>query len=383
MATIKVEVDGGVSNVLKFQKAISDKLFFAPATLYVVFTFLRFFVTDNNLYFSVTFFLVLYGFMLALFSLLRLPSLAFIFLFFMVVSSFLAMIFGENNVLESFVFLVSNFGFATAFLFSYEKSKKFSFVVLGFLIWFSAYALAGLEAEKFFRVSRNFISIFLLLILSIYYIFCWRDNRKPTLFIPFIIFVLSVWAGGRSGIAVSFFVFASSLFFIEKRNSKKLLIILMGLSSLVCLMLFFESIISLDLAFERFSRLGLDSVRWDINRVYYNEAFNNIKNLMFGVPLEEINLISSLGSNPHNSFIALHLNYGLLGFVFVITLLLITIVFLFYNKLWIVIIVFVACISRSFFDISAFYGPLDPIVYSIFFIFIYFKFFEERNSRHR
>jgi len=379
---MKAEVGSGISNTLKFQKAVSDKLFFAPATLYVVFTFFRFFVTDNALYALFTSLIVFYGFLLALFSLLRLPSLAFIFLFVMGSSSLLAMIFGENRALESFVFLISNFGFSAAFLFSSEKSKMFLFVVLAFLMWFLVYAFAGLEAENFFRVSKNFISIFLVLILSVYYIFCWRDGSKPMLFVSFIILLLSIWAGGRSGIAVSLFVFVFSLLFIEKRKVKKILILLMGLSGLVYLIFSFESGLFFDLVFDRFSRLGLDSVRWDINFLYYNEVFANIKNLMFGVSLQKINLVSSLGLNPHNSFIALHVNYGVLGFVFVLTLLLITTAFLVFSKLWVVLTVFFACIFRSFFDISAFYGPLDPVIYSIFFIVVFFEFFEEKRSRH-
>lgn len=277
-----------------------------------------------------------------------------------------AAMFGENHHVFSVVMFLSNVGYASALIVRSINPKLVEIICLIVCLFFLLCAWFGFSPGSIFVVSRNFISIFMLLVVSFYYISCWQYGINPKLYISFLALIVALWAIGRAGIAVLLGVFLFTYFFLPRKGMKvRIIVVLLVLVVLAFFSSYFEKIESFDVllvGIDRFDRLGLESAREYINSSYLSVVLEGVKSFLFGARLNGIEEIVEVGGNPHNSFINLHVNAGIFGGSLLIAAIAYSFKKIIFTSNLILFIVLFACLLRSFFDISAFYGPLDVVI---------------------
>lgn len=189
-----------------------------------------------------------------------------------------------------------------------------------------------------------------------------------------LVFIISVFSIGRGGIlASSFFLVGTCIILLTRRRGKstwekikKVLIIILMSSVIVGL------VVSPDyynLLFSRFvERQSIDILNEPrmimINQ--YMQSLNYFEQIVFGFDRNLCSMIYAYGGNPHNSFILVHSNYGLIGLLFVILLFLRGI----FNGLkrgkYLFSILLITIIIRSFADSFFGNGFADVIIYALF-----------------
>jgi hypothetical protein len=344
-------------------------VFSVAIPLYVFLNFSRFYYENIYLTQALTLLLVAAG--LALFFIILLKyysnTLYSFASFFLMLSVIGVSLVGQNDTSKALLLFFANLGFASV-LVKYPISPKISRnIFIGFSLVFLALILSGKKAEDIFLVSRNYVSIFFLLLVSIHYFACWRYDTKPSLLYSIVGLLFSVLSIGRAGIVVFAVLFFLTFIFVEEKKAKIILIVTISVSAIFLFLKdheveLFGSFELIYTGFERFERLGTESARHSINASYLTSAFKNVENFIFGVPLSSLDSVQAVGGNPHNSFINLHVNFGIFGLMVLLISIIIAAGKLFISKSWLVLIVFSACLVRAFFDVAAFYGPLDIIV---------------------
>ena len=173
----------------------------------------------------------------------------------------------------------------------------------------------------FVNSSENYISVHLILGISVYYLGLFHSGRKLMLFDlfpPLLCFFLSIWGNGRGGILSSTLLFIFIVFsFIHQHRDKGVALFVIRffvVASVLILVLKWDAIMSSFLGLGNMDK-GMESAREFIWLAYFEEIQNSTWYLLNGVPLENIPIISDYNNNTHNSFIQFHANNGLLVFV--------------------------------------------------------------------
>lgn len=177
--------------------------------------------------------------------------------------------------------------------------------------------------------SNNYVSVLLIISVSLYYISI--ENNGIALKIrnitpAFLTFLLCVIAKGRGGILAGALLLAGivTVYLMQKENSKghKILIILAGISLLLSIYLFSDFNIK-----EWFFSLGnwKDKGAYSSDRIkiwtsYIRNCIDSPYNLFFGAPKKDIVAMAKYGGNPHNSFIQLHANTGIITLIYALVL---------------------------------------------------------------
>jgi len=239
--------------------------------------------------------------------------------------------------------------------------------------------LAGVSAESVLgKTSYNGISMVMLTACISLYIILGMEKKKIDLKPAFVNVVISIWGIGRSGIIASFILFLG-LFLVRYRAKPKYSIIL--IISLIIYYLYFDDLLGLAMdysffqnAANRFLTAGIImdlevSPRWALLANYFNNL--DISRVIFGVNVEtdpfptEINHLF----NYHNSFIALHLQTGIMGLITMA--LMIIALFKFYRTNKVYFFLLLALILRGMTDTVFFFNRFDFIPF--FFIFYFLK----------
>ncbi len=211
----------------------------------------------------------------------------------------------------------------------------------------------------FLTSSRNYISILLILAVSLYYIAVQNTDRTIKLidlFPALICFFLSIWATGRGGILSSFILFSLlTLYYIKnyvKQNLKRY-----GFLILIILCILIYLIINDINPLEKFMDLGKWSSKGSDNTAreliwssYFEKLGENIIYIFTGAPLDQIPIIHAYGNNLHNSFLQLHANNGLIMFILFFVLLIKTLIYLMRNKKTLMVIVILTILARGMTD---------------------------------
>ena len=350
---------------------VSEDFILKPALpIFVLLIFFRFLVESRAVSICLSAVFIVYGVFLLFYTLpdFKKRSLAIYYLSTLVVLGVLQVLVGGNYLYQGIPQFVAYAGYASSMV-NYKMNPRF------FEIHFYMYAsvfiflmIRGVNPEDVFSVSRNMISVFVLMTLSVYYISCHQNRLCPSLFVPLLGFVIALWGVGRSGIGSLLIIFLATVTFSGKFFLKKISVLFIMIISFF----FIFNLVELDLSsflvgIERFERLGVDDIRGEINRAYISDAFASVYSLFFGVPLNSIKEIIEMNGNPHSSYIWLHVNFGLIGFLITILVVFFTIINLLLSKFYILLSIFIVVLFRSAFDITAFYGPLDVII--LYFIF--------------
>lgn len=298
--------------------------------------------------------------------LLRKNSLPLIIFVATVCSSLFISIFSPNYRFEDVILIFSYVGLGILPLqinLSHRLFNLFAYLILGYFI---SCIIAGIDPNEIFDVSRNFISVLLLIGLSYHVIACAQNEKKPSLLIFIMSLIIAIWATGRGGIIVFSILLLSYPFIIKTKTYLKLIILFFIVSLVVYGFYNFYDLL-FEFGFGRFDDMGLDGDRPLMNAEYISKSFDNIYNFIFGSNLSQIPSIFEVDNNPHNSFIRLHVYYGIIGFFAMIVALSVSVFKLFKNKNYILLLVFLMILFRSFLDSIAFHGPMDPLIYFIVF----------------
>ena len=194
----------------------------------------------------------------------------------------------------------------------------------------------------------------------------YQNDKIPSLLLFFASLIIAIWATGRGGI-ISFSILL--IFYpIAIKIKKKYKILIITFISLLSIALYYNfSDFLYEFGLGRFDDVGLEGERTVMNAEYLTKTFNSTKYIFFGSPLSDIYSIAEVDNNPHNSFIRLHVYYGIFGFTLMVLLLIYTISKLIKKRNYLFLIFLTALLLRSFVDSIAFHGPLDPLIYFMIF----------------
>lgn len=269
-----------------------------------------------------------------------------------------------------FNYVYSGFIISYILLFSDKGKRYLNFIYILFycaVITIFLILLLGIEAEDVFSGSRNTISQFLVPIGAIFLL----DERLKLgkvsgTILYLMIFISCVMSFGRSGILTSFLLLVSLFFYFERGITyKKLFFPVVSLFALVYfLSMFYVDIINTGY-FDYLKDKGVDDGYRGLMKDEYISSLT-IKNLFFGMDISKLPYISSFNNNPHNTYIFLHSNLGLLFLFFM------SFVFVY----WIKLLLYIEL--ASFFALTAIILRLstdsaaDISILSIFFVSIMF-----------
>src|SRR5690554_2062614 len=194
--------------------------------------------------------------------------------------------------------------------FVFETKSGREFVLTAFFVMVASYfynvflSPSFLLENYFVNSSYNVISAFLIFILASCLIVL-KDRLVQFICCLVVVFICVVLYT-RSSIFVSLFL---TFWFILFRFDNKILPIILA-SILLLLGLYFEVLVSVYEA-TKFASSGLDSPRWSMWKSYY--LSQDWQTFLIGIDLSTVDVIKDFNSNPHNSFINFHSNFGAFG----------------------------------------------------------------------
>ena len=353
---------------------LSKKIYYgALIPTFFLFLFMKFFINEDKrvLLIILNLLIVLSGVLITINFFIKNYPTFFVhkFIGFLAVCSIVNFIFSPNCRLQDLFLSITYMGLALVPLFIKLNYKFYKWVLVLVISYFFFLIYLDEDPNNVFNVSRNFVSIFLLIIFGLHLISSIQNNKQPSLLLLFACFLISIWAVGRGGILTfAFLVVLYPLVVKLKLKSRLFILVLYVLGSLYVLNLYSDYI--LKIGFERFQSMGLQDSRTDINQEYISKSTNSLSYVLFGSPLLDIPSIAEVEGNPHNSFIRLHVYYGLFGFIFVIFILISTVIKLLINSQYLLLYFTISLLIRSATDSAAFHGALDPLIFfSVFFAF--------------
>lgn len=190
------------------------------------------------------------------------------------------------------------------------------------LLFIDAFLSGDVAHELLSGASGNYISVFLILSESIYYMGLYNSRRTIMVWdlLPVVLcLMLSIWAVGRSGIICStLFLFLMVYSFMKQRwNNKHLSILLCIVILLSIVYLSWDSlgILENNDYLRKLEEQGLETSRYSMWQAYWNQMVSSPSFFLFGVPFEQVPIIQMFDNNTHNSFIQLHALNGMLAFI--------------------------------------------------------------------
>jgi hypothetical protein len=349
---------------------LSKSSFFQIVLLtFYVLLFLKSYVESGSIWQNVlTVSYIILGILMSFYfySKLKENSAILVFISVMILTAFITSIFGENYRLEDIVLIFTYYGIAFIPLLFNLNYKLFLGFLYILLLFFIISMIRGVNPNELFNISRNFVSVVLLIGLSLYIISCVQNQRHPNFFVILLSFIISVWATGRGGIISIALILITYPFISKIRKWYKFLILFFLAIFTFTVYSYFEDIL-FQFGLGRFSSMGLVDIRSEINADYLEKLLSSTRYILFGVPLSEIPSIVELDYNPHNSFIRLHIFYGLVGFIFLFFVIIYSIIHYLKTKNFFFMILLIALLIRSYVDSTSFHGPLDPPIYIFLF----------------
>ena len=357
-----------------FRVLLSKKFYYGLLIpVFFLFLFMKFFIDEDKrvLLIILNLLVVFSGVLITVNFFIKNYQTFFVYKFigFLAACSVVNFIFSPNCRIQDLFLSIAYMGLALVPLIIKLNYNFYKWVLVFAISYFFVLVYLGEDPNNVFNVSRNFVSIFLLIIFGLHLISSIQNNKQPSLLLLFACFLISIWAVGRGGILTfAFLVVLYPLVVKYKLKYRLFIIVLYVFGSLYVFNLYSDYI--LKIGFERFQSMGLQDSRTDINQDYISKSTNSLSNVLFGSPLLDIPSIAEVEGNPHNSFIRLHVYYGLFGFIFVIFILVSTAIKLVINSQYLLLYFMIALLIRSATDSAAFHGALDPLIFfSVFFAF--------------
>jgi hypothetical protein len=355
--------------------SIEQTMLDAALPIFLLFTFARFYFDNSIIFAGISVFLIVYGNYLLLFAITKKPinSLPTIVVALLFGSALCTAVWNKNETLLSIPQFLGNLGFALAALYAQLKPRIFLALFLMLAAFLFMQIINGVDSGSIFTVSRNFISIILIISIAFYYFACAQKNISPSLYVPILGLVLMLWGIGRAGIASGTIILIGTLILSNRR-------VFTGFIAMAVLaVVFVSSTQSLEklegfyVGLERLERMGTDGQRSYINSEYLSRIANHSDELLFGGQLDKIPSVVEVDGNPHNSYIKLHTVFGLIGITLLSVTILTSITRLYILKKRLLLLMLLVTTFRSAFDSTAFHGPLDVAIFFCIFYAIQSK----------
>ena len=293
---------------------------------------------------------------------LKIISVIYIALFSLLISS----IYNSNTTI-TYIFFYLRYLLIAIIMFNIKLDYKISKLLLVFVIFLNLFILFNSnDSSNFFsNISRNSISIYLILFISFYYISSFQNNKPLNIIFSILIVLISAWSNSRGGFISTLILLLFTLFLYKK---SRLSFVFFSFISIIVFFVFkiYESGFFLGLL-SRFNQDYSGSItRFDILKQYIFFALKSPLDFLFGVNMLSVPFIIKLEGNPHNSFIHLHALFGF-TFTFFILIFIIRFFILYFKNAPLLILVMLVIIVRSATDIPLFGGIYDPIFYFLVF----------------
>ncbi len=265
----------------------------------------------------------------------------------------------RNISILSYLYLV--FGICISMIFVDRRIKSdlliYLLLVNVILLIFLMYQ-KGLDNQLMPDHSNNYVSVYLLMPLCLYYtrVDLYKENYH--IYPAIIVAVLSILSGGRGGFISSIFILIAlvmcKLFsgksFVKKMRVLFILSLIVVIIAIPLISSFIDNNASLDLI-NRFNRKGMTSFgRLNIWEEYLNSCKNNVLYLLFGSNIQNLKWASFFEGNLHNSFLFVHAYTGLIGLLFILIASIRAYIYALRNHKWIYFSVLLALEFRSFTD---------------------------------
>jgi hypothetical protein len=344
---------------------LEQKLLDAALPVFLVFTFLRFYFESPLIFAGTSAFLVVCGNGLLLYAITKKPinSLPTIVVVLLIVCALFTAVWNKNETLFSIPQFLGNLGFALGALYAKLRPRLFIGLFLGLSAFLFLQIISGVDSGSVFAVSRNFVSVILILSIAFYYFSCTQASAAPRLFVPVLGLILMLWGIGRAGIASGAIILIGTLIL----SSKRAFVGFVGIATIAVFLV--NSTQSMDsfegfiVGLERLERMGADGQRSYINSEYLSRVSDDRGELLFGVSLDKLPSVVEVDGNPHNSYIKLHTVFGLIGVAIMSITFVTCIVRLFLLKKGLLLLILLVTMFRSAFDVTAFHGPLDVVIF--------------------
>lgn len=228
----------------------------------------------------------------------------------------------------------------------------------------------GINSSIFPESSVNYISVFLMLSICLYYARADLYEKEYSLVPALISFALTIIAGGRGGfLALSVLVIPLILikFFSKKRSGIEKVLLAFFLLFVVVVVgypLILRIVNNTDIIlvnnFQNKASLT-NSYRYYCWLEYLERCRNTWKELLFGVKISTLKWANILNGNLHNSYLTIHAYYGIFGVLFVIIQTVRTMLFLLKAKKWVYLFSLLSFEIRAFTDHLFAANRMSPI----------------------
>lgn len=187
-------------------------------------------------------------------------------------------------------------------------ASYFSFHILSF---------SNLNEDVFFGNSRNFISVWMIIVS----IFCYSSplSRNVKIIVFSASFIVSCLTLGRSGIISTLFILLSYIFLSDSKNKPKELFFILLILFVFTVSFFNEICLLIETVIQRFQSARAVDPRTLVLDCYINNA--DILRFSFGLNAFGGEYCGTLAIGeyaPHNSFISLYANLGLMSLMYLI-----------------------------------------------------------------
>lgn len=246
------------------------------------------------------------------------------------------------------------------------------------IVWGTSSGFSGVDM---FMEGNNSISVLSIYAVVVYYISLARKGKVTSLpYIPILLVeVLSMIYANRGGMLAGSVLLLFILYFNLKTSKSKVknyFVLFVILLLLIFAYIKGFEILAAGIIY-KMEAFGGESSRSDVWIGYLTATFDNIFNLILGVPCYDgsYKAIAEVEGNIHNSFFILHSKFGIIAFLIVVSLQLKTIKRLSSSKQFIVLFCYFTLYVRSLLDWVAF-----PGIYDIFIWFSYFYIVDKKKS---
>jgi len=286
----------------------------------------------------------------------------------------LSSLYTNNYRIQDYILPLQYFGVSMIIIGTKLSNKLMRWNFLIYCIYFAFLMLQGVHPDNVFSsVSRNNISIIMIIQTLLLYISDTQNNSDIKLIPSVITVIFSFWGIGRSGIITSLVLLLGIVIinlFYQKSSKKKVkffgAIIVVTVLTMILVTFYYDVLFSK--ALNRSMLMGLvDTNRNRIIGEYYHILGSSFASILFGVPLFTSSIFSFYDYNLHNSFLRLHAYYGLFGFLIIFALLILSFINGLKKKRIFYLLFLLVLLLRMSTDIASFNGPFDPLLY--YFIF--------------
>jgi hypothetical protein len=206
-----------------------------------------------------------------------------------------------------------------------------------------------------FNSSRNLISIHIIFLTTLYYFIARNDKRNISIYPALICFIVTILAGGRSGILSSAILL--SVVFLYSGNGILIFRVIIILSA-ISLAAFNYTASLLD-----FITVATSDIRFSFIADYFSNY--NISYLVTGFDVKNAQFLSEFNGNPHNSYVNFLSAFGLGAILFLLVTIFSSFLFIL-KKDYFPVLILAPFMIRMFTDTGLFMSIYDILFYVYF-----------------